>query len=199
MNIIFKPIEEIKPYENNPRINDKAVKHVKKSIKRFGFKNPIIVDSDGIIICGHTRYKASIELGLEEVPVIVADDLTEKQIKAYRLADNKTAEKSEWDFNALEAELFDLSLSFDMSDFGFDIEKITDEGFGEEFTLPDDDKPAMRTITLTLCEEQYDIVMRAHDWIAENVETLHSFDGKNDKSNAIFEVIYEWAEQKRLL
>lgn len=199
MEIIQKSINDIIPYENNPRKNEKAVESVKKSIKRFGFKNPIIVDSEGVIIAGHTRYKASLELGLETVPVIVADDLTEKQIKAYRLADNKTGELAEWDFNALEAELFDLSLSFDMSDFGFEIEKITDEGFGEEFTLPDDDKPAMRTITLTLCEEQYDIVMRAHDWIAENVETLHSFEGKNDKSNAIFEVVYQWAEQKRLV
>ena len=199
MEIIQKSINDIIPYENNPRKNEKAVESVKKSIRRFGFKNPIIVDSEGVIIAGHTRYKASLELGLETVPVIVADDLTEKQIKAYRLADNKTGELAEWDFNALEAELFDLSLSFDMSDFGFEIEKITDEGFGEEFTLPDDDKPAMRTITLTLCEEQYDIVMRAHDWIADNVETLHSFEGKNDKSNAIFEVVYQWAEQKRLL
>lgn len=199
MEIIQKSINDIIPYENNPRKNEKAVENVKKSIRRFGFKNPIIVDSEGVIIAGHTRYKASLELGLETVPVIVADDLTEKQIKAYRLADNKTGELAEWDFNALEAELFDLSLSFDMSDFGFEIEKITDEGFGEEFTLPDDDKPAMRTITLTLCEEQYDIVMRAHDWIVDNVETLHSFEGKNDKSNAIFEVVYQWAEQKRLL
>lgn len=195
----MKRLEDIQPYENNPRLNDKAVKYVKKSIKRFGFKNPIIVDSDGVIVAGHTRYKASLELGLETVPVIIADDLTEKQIKAYRLADNKTAEHAEWDFNVLDAELFDLSPSFDMSDFGFDVEKVMEDGFGEEFSLPDDDKPAMRTITLTLCEEQYSIVMKAHDWIRDNVETLHSFDGKNDKSNMIFEAVYEWAEQKRLV
>ena len=195
----MKRLEDIRPYENNPRKNDKAVRHVAKSIKRFGFKVPIVIDADGVIVAGHTRYKASLELGLEKVPCIIADDLTEKQVKAYRLADNKTAELAEWDFNALELELFDLSVSFDMSEFGFDIEKVIDEGFGEEFSLPDDDKPSMRTVTLTLCEEQYDILMRVHDWIKGNVETFHSFDGKNDKSNMIFEAVYQWAEQRRLV
>lgn len=121
MEIIQKSINEIIPYENNPRKNEKAVESVKKSIRRFGFKNPIIVDSEGVIIAGHTRYKASLELGLETVPVIVADDLSPTLVKAYRLADNKTAELAEWDIPLLQFELDALKLDFDMSDFGFDM------------------------------------------------------------------------------
>lgn len=186
-------------YENNPRNNDGAVQAVAESIKEFGFKVPIVVDCDGVIVAGHTRYKAAELLGLETVPCIIADDLTPEQVRAFRLADNKTGELAEWDFNALEAELFALSEDFNMDDFGFDIEKISADEFGDEFSLPDDDKPVSRTITLTLCEQQYEIVMNCHDWINDNVSDIHCFDGKNDKSNAIFEVIYQWAEQKKLL
>lgn len=192
-------LADLREYENNPRNNDGAVQAVAESIKEFGWKVPIVVDRDNVIVAGHTRYKAAQRLGLDKVPCIIADDLTPEQVKAYRLADNKTGELAEWDFNALEAELFELSEAFDMDDFGFEIDKISADGFGEEFSLPDDDKPVARTITLTLCEQQYDIVMACHDWINDNVSEVHCFDGKNDKSNAIFEVIYQWAEQKKLL
>ena len=101
MQIIYKKIEELKPYKNNPRKNDEAVPYVAESIKQFGFKVPIIIDKNNEIIAGHTRYKASIELKLKEVPCIIADDLTEEQIKAFRLADNKVAEKAEWDMDLL--------------------------------------------------------------------------------------------------
>ena len=92
MNIIEKKIGDIKPYERNPRRNDEAVKYVAESIKNFGFKNPIIVDNDGVIVAGHTRFKAAKQLGLQVVPCVVADDLTPEQIKAFRLADNKVGE-----------------------------------------------------------------------------------------------------------
>ncbi len=118
MEIINKNIEELKPYENNPRFNDDAVEFVANSIKEFGFKVPIVIDKNGVIVAGHTRYKASLELGLNEVPCIVADDLTEEQIKAFRLADNKVSEQATWDFELLDEELNDLD--FDMSDFGFE-------------------------------------------------------------------------------
>lgn len=159
MNIIFKSIEDIKPYENNPRINDKAVKHVKKSIKRFGFKNPIIVDSDGIIICGHTRYKASIELGLEEVPCIIADDLTEKQIKAYRLADNKTGEIAEWDIELLSLELDELKLDFDMQDFGFDMFQDSEISEESKESVPEDlsDKVKSTFEVIVTCADEEDL------------------------------------------
>ena len=118
MNIIEKNLSEIKPYEKNPRKNDNAVEYVANSIKEFGFKVPIVIDKDGVIVAGHTRYKASKKLGLEKVPCIIADDLTPEQIKAYRLADNKVSEKSEWDFDLLQDELSEI-LNIDMELFDF--------------------------------------------------------------------------------
>lgn len=125
MNIQMMKLADIKPYEKNPRKNDEAVKYVAESIKQFGFKVPIVIDKDYIIVAGHTRYKASKKLKLEEVPCIVADDLTEEQIQAFMLADNKVAEKAEWDFELLAAELDDL-IDFDMEVFGFD-DMLVDE------------------------------------------------------------------------
>ena len=118
MNIIEKNLSEIKPYEKNPRKNDNAVEYVANSIKEFGFKVPIVIDNNGVIVAGHTRYKASKKLGLEKVPCIIADDLTPEQIKAYRLADNKVSEKSEWDFDLLQDELSEI-LNIDMEMFDF--------------------------------------------------------------------------------
>lgn len=122
MQIIYKKLEEIRPYEKNPRKNEEAVEYVANSIKEFGFKVPIIIDKDGVIVAGHTRYKASIRLGLEEVPTITADDLTEEQIKAFRLADNKVAEKAKWDKGLLKDELDSLYGIIDMSNFDFPIQ-----------------------------------------------------------------------------
>lgn len=127
MKIIMRQIGELIPYENNPRINDKAVKSVAKSIEEFGFKNPVIVDTEGVIICGHTRVKAALQLGIDEVPCIVADDLTDAQVQAFRLADNKTAEIAEWDPELLDIELKELDGIFDMADFGFDLAKEEEE------------------------------------------------------------------------
>lgn len=123
-------LEHLKEYENNPRQNDEAVDKVAESIKKFGFKVPIIVDSDLEIIAGHTRKKAALKIGLEEVPVIVADDLNDDQIKAFRLADNKVAEFSDWDIELLMSELEEIEM--DMEDFGFEdfeenIEEINTE------------------------------------------------------------------------
>lgn len=129
MNIQVFDIEQIKPYENNPRNNEKAIDKVAESIKQFGFKQPIVIDKNNVIVAGHTRYLAAKQLDFVRVPCIVADDLTEEQIKAYRLADNKVAEFSEWDFDLLNEELAALD-DFDMSDFGFEVNEVT---FTEEF------------------------------------------------------------------
>jgi len=118
MNITQRKVTEIKPYGKNPRKNNDAMKYVAASIQEFGFKVPIVIDKNGIIVAGHTRWKAAKWLGLSEVPCIIADDLTDEQIKAFRLADNKVAEKAEWDFDLLAEELDDL-FDFDMSVFGF--------------------------------------------------------------------------------
>lgn len=114
-------INELKPYPNNPRKNEHAIEPVANSIREFGFKQPIVVDKNNTIIAGHTRLLAAKELGLTEVPVIVADDLTPEQVKAYRLADNKTGELAGWDFEQLDLELEELDLpEIDMAIFGFD-------------------------------------------------------------------------------
>ena len=112
-------IGRIRPYENNPRYNDGAVDAVAESIRQFGWKQPIVVDKDGVIIAGHTRYKAAQKLGYKTVPCVMADDLTEEQVRAYRLADNKTAELAEWDFFKLDQELENI-VSIDMVALGFD-------------------------------------------------------------------------------
>lgn len=114
-------INALKPYPNNPRKNEHAIEPVANSIREFGFKQPIVVDKDNMIIAGHTRLLAARELGLTEVPVIVADDLTPEQVKAYRLADNKTGELAGWDFEQLDIELGDIA-DIDMSNFGFDLD-----------------------------------------------------------------------------
>lgn len=126
MQIIEKKLSELKPYENNPRKNDEAVKFVANSIKEFGFKVPVVIDKDGTIICGHTRYKAAKRLKLATVPCVVADDLSEEQIRAYRLADNKVSELAEWDIPLLTAELQEI-FSFNMADFGFDHDDTLDK------------------------------------------------------------------------
>ena len=108
MNIINVSIDKIKPYENNPRDNDNAVEGVAKSIKAYGWQQPIVVDKDNVIIVGHTRYRAAKKLGMKTVPVLVADKLNEQQVKAYRLADNKTGENAIWDNKKLLKELESL-------------------------------------------------------------------------------------------
>lgn len=118
MEIIQKRLNELVPYEKNARRNNDAVKYVANSIEKFGFQVPIVIDKNNVIICGHTRYKASQKLKLELIPCVIASELTDEQIKAYRLADNKVSEKSKWDVDVLGEELDEI-LNFDMSDFGF--------------------------------------------------------------------------------
>ena len=122
MEIVNKKLNEIKPYEKNPRKNEEAVEYVANSIKEFGFKVPIVIDKDGVIVTGHTRYKAAKKLGLEEVPTIMADDLSEEQIKAFRLADNKVSERAKWNKDLLQEELESLYGVIDMSNFDFPIQ-----------------------------------------------------------------------------
>ena len=127
MNIKEININELKEYENNPRNNDEAVEPVANSIKEFGFKVPIIIDKDNVIVAGHTRYKAAKKLKLKTVPCIVADDLNEEQIRAFRLADNKVSEIATWDIDLLDLELDGIS-NIDMSLFDFNFyEEIPEE------------------------------------------------------------------------
>lgn len=192
LQLIYKKLKDIKQYENNPRKNDEAVKYVAESIKEFGFKVPIVIDSNNVIVAGHTRWKAAKSLNIKEVPCIIADDLSDDQIKAYRLADNKVSEFAEWDFNILNLELDEL-LNFDMSAFGFDIDEVEDE-FGTDFDLPDGDKSELEQITFTLHKEQAEFIKYAIGQIEEYSET---FGNTNKNGNAIYELVKQWAELKK--
>lgn len=125
LKIVTKKIKDITPYFNNPRKNEKAIDAVMHSIEEFGFKNPIIIDKDGVIISGHTRRLAAIKLGLREVPCIVGDHLSEEQVKAFRLADNRVAEIATWDDDLLKEEMKNV-LDMDLDIYGFDIGNIED-------------------------------------------------------------------------
>lgn len=132
MDIKTIELKNLIPYDKNLRKNDEAVKYVAASIREFGFKVPIVIDRNNVIVAGHTRYKAAQELGLKDVPCIIADDLTDEQVRAFRLADNKTAELAGWDFEILAEELEDIC-DISMASFGFesddDMDKIIDKFF----------------------------------------------------------------------
>lgn len=136
-------VEKIKPYKNNPRVNDGAVDAVAASIREFGFKSPVIVDADMTIICGHTRLKAAKRLNLRQVPCIIADDLTPEQVRAYRLADNKSGELATWDLDLLDIELG--SIDIDMQQFGFDDLEL------DPLDLDDGAAPTKRNLNLIHC------------------------------------------------
>jgi transferase len=136
MQIYDKPLGWLTPYENNPRNNDEAVEPVANSISEFGFKVPIVATPDGEIINGHTRWKAAKKLKLKTVPVIIADDLTEEQVRAFRLADNKVAEIAQWDIELLLSEIESVD-NLDMTLFGFTDSDYTLDDFEDEETGTD--------------------------------------------------------------
>lgn len=150
-NIELRSIESIRPYEKNPRQNDDAVDAVAASLKEFGFRQPIVVDGDGVIVCGHTRYKAAQQLGLTKVPVHVAKDLTPEQIRAYRIADNKTSDLSDWDYDILPIELSELQdAGFDLGLLAFDEDELAKllkveptEGLTDDDAVPEPPKEAI--------------------------------------------------------
>lgn len=157
MNLINKKITELKPYEKNPRRNEEAVQYVAKSIEQFGFKVPIVIDENDVIVCGHTRYLAAKQLEIEELPCVIADDLTEEQVKAFRLADNKVAEIAEWDFELLGEELAEI-LEIDMTEFNFanltDVEEINMDDFFKE-SNKQDKKP--KTTICPHCGKEFEL------------------------------------------
>lgn len=178
---MYEIVENLKEYENNPRFNDEAVDKVANSIKEFGFKVPIVVDKDNVIVAGHTRLKAAKQLKLKEVPVIVADDLTADQVKAYRLADNKVSEFSAWDDALLKFELADIDLDMDI--FGFDLnldfddipddlemERIKDDGEKETIDyLKYDDKK------IPLTSEEIDLLNKRYDTYVQDYKMNYGF------------------------
>ena len=159
MQIIEKSIAEITPYEKNPRKNDEAVEYVANSIKEFGFKVPIVIDKNGVIVAGHTRYKAAQELGLEKLPCIIADDLTEEQVKAFRIADNKVGELAKWDFDLLNTELKDIA-DLNMEEFGFtdiDIFDFDESTLENLFTDAPEKEKEPKKIQCPHCGEWFEV------------------------------------------
>lgn len=201
MIIEQRPIEAVRPYPNNPRNNKKAVAAVAASIKEFGFKVPIVVDTAGVIITGHTRREAAISLGMKTVPVIVADDLTEAQIRAFRLSDNKVSEFSEWDEDALAEELAQLdeaALGIDMADVGFEMEDAPSaDDFSDDFTLPDNGRPEMCTCTFTLHYRQKELIEYVLAKLPDT-EITEKFSNPNRDGSALYTVVKQWAEQRKL-
>ena len=193
MNIIEKRVKDLKPYEKNPRLNDDAVKYVAESIRNFGFKVPIVIDKDNNIVCGHTRWKACKKLKIDTVPCVVADDLTEEQIRAYRLADNKVGEKAEWDLELLDTELAEIE-TIDMTLLGFD-EPITGDDFGTDFELPDGDKSEFCQVTFHLHENQKEFILGVCDSVKGQIK--ETFGNPNENGNALYEVCKQWAELKK--
>ena len=155
MEIVYKKIGELKPYENNPRKNDEAVDAVAASISEFGWKVPVVIDTDNVIVAGHTRYKAAKKLGIEDIPCIVADDLTEEQVRAYRLADNKVSELAGWDFTALAMELSEIP-NIEMGRFGFD-EEFDDSVLDDLFTEAPDKEKEPKKVRCPHCGEWFEV------------------------------------------
>lgn len=200
MKIFDKPTGELIPYENNPRHNDNAVDAVSKSIAEFGFKIPIVIDSAGVIICGHTRHKAALKLGLKSVPVIIADDLTADEIKTFRLVDNKTTEYASWAVDDLNAELAALS-NFNMQDFGFDVSAVkgvdvSHYEFNEYFALPNEpaDERKEFQMTFLLHKRQSALIREAMNQVGEPAET---FGNTSAAGNKIYEIIRQWSERRK--
>lgn len=199
MKIEMRSVKEIKPYANNPRLNDEAVGAVAASIRDFGFLVPIVL-KDGVIVAGHTRYKAALRLGLQEVPTVSADDLSEEQANAFRLADNKTGEFSEWNLDLLRSEaeklreenadLFDACIS----GYGFSAEELCEKGLTDSEFL--DESPDFLTMSFQLHEEQAEFI-RSCLKMAEG-SNEENFGNKNKNGNAVYAVVKQWADAKKL-
>ena len=165
INIVYKSVDELIPYVHNPRDDANAVDAVASSIKNFGFKVPIVIDKGSEIVTGHTRLLAAKKLNMEKVPVIIADDLSEAEVKAFRLADNKVGELADWDWSLLDSEfeeLKEMELDFDMEEFGFessDIDHLNlDDFFEQSQSMHKEDKNTEENIiTCPHCGEEIEL------------------------------------------
>lgn len=161
------PIGDVKPYENNPRDNDGAVEATAKSIKEFGWQQPIVVDKDMVVIAGHTRLKAAKKLGFSKVPVVVADGLTEAQVKAYRLADNKVSETSIWDNKKLLQELDELDKLSEDVFTGFESSDYFEDVLDESDNEPIQENDSGVTYKLTFTTQNKEVLEQVQQYINE--------------------------------
>ena len=196
LKIEYLPIKALKPYEKNTRKHQKKdVDNIAKSIEKFGMNDPIGIWKDNIIVEGHGRLLACKQLGMTEVPCVRLDHLTDEQRREYAIAHNATAELSEWDFDILPDELAELD--FDGFDFDFGLESegedYSPDEFGDEFSLPDGDKPEICQMTFTIHQRQKELIEYAINVVKDNV--TETFGNTNGNGNALYEVVKEWAEQ----
>ncbi len=194
MNIQTLPLKDIHPYARNPRKNAEAVKGVAASIREFGFLVPLVIDRNHEIVAGHTRYSAALSLGMREVPCVVADELTEDQIRAFRLADNKVGEMAQWDMDLLPLELQGIMMP--MTDFGF--QAISDEDFSDNFTLDAGEKKPFQQISITVHDEQAKLMLAAIKYVYDQKAVTETFGNENHNGNGLYEVVREWAALKKL-
>lgn len=192
MEIRSVKIKEIKPYDRNAKKHDDTqINNVAESIRQFGFVQPIVIDSNGVIVIGHCRFEAAKRLKYAEVPCIMVDDLTPEQVDALRIVDNKTNE-SPWDIDLLTEELQDLDLS--IFDFEWELMEETADSYGTEFELPDGEKPEICKMTFILHEQQRELIEYALSTVADDI--TDTFGNTNKNGNALYEVVREWAEQR---
>lgn len=198
LKIEYLPIKALKPYEKNTRKHQKKdVDNIAKSIEKFGMNDPIGIWKDNIIVEGHGRLLACKQLGMTEVPCVRLDHLTDEQRREYAIAHNATAELSEWDLDILPDELAELDLSDFDFDFGLetDGENYSPDEFGDEFSLPDGDKPEICQMTFTIHQQQKELIEYAISVVKDNV--TETFGNTNGNGNALYEVVKEWAEQRK--
>ena len=197
MKVANRNLAELTPYAKNAKKHDSTqIANVAESIKQFGFVQPIVIDRNGVIVIGHCRALAAEKLGMKEVPCVCVDDLMPEQVNALRIVDNKSNE-SPWDFDILPDELAELD--FDGFDFDFglvtDGEDYSPDEFGDDFALPDGDKPEICQMTFTLHQRQKELIEYAISIVKDNV--TETFGNTNGNGNALYEVVKQWAEQRK--
>lgn len=197
MNIEYKKLKALTPYEKNTKKHDKTqIANVAESIRQYGFVQPIVVDKNDVIVIGHCRYEAAKKLKLETVPCVCVDELTDEQVKALRIVDNKSNE-SPWDMEFLADELAEVDFSAFDFDFGLEDEgkDYSPDEFGDDFTLPDGDKPEICQMTFTLHQRQKELIEYAISVVKDDAK--ETFGNTNGNGNALYEVVRQWAEQRK--
>lgn len=197
MTVVNKPTAELKPYNKNAKKHDKKqIANVAESIKQFGFIQPIVLDKDDNVIIGHCRLEAAKKMHLDEVPCVMADDLTDEQVKKLRLLDNKLNE-SDWDIDLIAEEIADLD--FDGFDVDFDIDtEYEDEDYSDEFSLKDGDREPIQNMTFTFSDDEAEVIKEAISEM-KKTEKFKDYDNplnQNGNGNALFLVVEEWLQQR---
>ena len=197
MNIKNIKIGDLAPYEKNTKKHDaKQIANVAESIRQYGFVQPLVVDAHNVVVIGHCRLLAAKKLKMTEVPCVCVDDLTDEQVRALRIVDNKSYE-SPWDFDLIGDELADIDLSGFDFDFGIELdgEDYSPDEFGDDFSLPNGDKPEICQMTFTLHQRQKELIEYAIGVVKE--KATETFGNTNGNRNALYEVVREWAELKK--